>query len=308
MQEVASQLRFPEGPVMLGDGSLLVVEIEAGCLTRIRPGGGTEQLAELGGGPNGAALGPDGRCYVCNNGGFAWRERDGALLPSGTAANYSGGSIQSVDLTTGEVKVVYERCREQRLNGPNDIVFDAAGNFWFTDHGHAHGRSRDRGAVYYARPDGSSIEQVIYPLEMPNGIALSPDGGTLYVSETVTGRLWAWPVTAPGQLGKAQRNILGGSGRLVHGLGGFQLFDSMAVDIDGNLHVGTVPSGISVISPEGRLIEQIAMPEKFATNLCFGGPDMRTAYVTLSSTGRVVAMPSGYTGARVNFQPRSAPT
>ncbi|MDB5846697.1 MAG: gluconolaconase [Rhodoferax sp.] len=305
MHEIASQLRFPEGPVMLGGGSLLVVEIAAGCLTRIHPDGSTSLVAQLGGGPNGAALGPDGRCYVCNNGGFTWRERDGALLPSGTAPGYTNGSIQAVDLETGEVEVLYERCGDQRLNGPNDIVFDAAGGFWFTDHGHAHGRSRDRGVVYYARPDGSSIEQVIYPLEMPNGVALSPDGGTLYVAETVTGRLWAWSVTAPGRLGKELRNILGGTGRLVHGLGGFQLFDSMAVDVDGNLHVGTVPSGISVISPEGRLIEQIRMPEKFATNLCFGGPDMRTAYVTLSSTGRVVAMPSAYTGAPVNFQPRT---
>ena len=185
-------------------------------------------------------------------------------LPAGTAPDYRGGSIQAV--------------------------------------GHAHGRARDRGAVYYALPDGSSITEAIYPLEMPNDIALSPDGATLYVAETVTGRLWAWDVVGPGQVERARRNILGGTGRIVIGLDGFQLFDSMAVDAEGNLHIATVPSGIRVVSPSGRLLEQIAMPEAFATNLCFGGPALRTAFVTLSSTGRVVAMDGCYSGAPLHFQ------
>jgi gluconolactonase len=301
MQEIAQGLRFPEGPIAMPDGSLIVVEVAGGRLTRIAADGTRTVAAETGGGPNGAAIGPDGRCYVCNNGGFTWRERDGAMLPSGTAKDYVSGSIQAVDLTTGAVQVLYTHCGEQKLNGPNDIVFDRAGGFWFTDHGHAHGRHRDRGAVYYALPDGSLIREAIYPLEMPNGIVLSPDEKTLYVAETVTGRLWSWSLEAPGLIAKRPRNVLGGSGQLVFGLGGFQLFDSMAVDAAGNIHVGTVPSGISVISPDGRLIEQIAMPEHFATNLCFGGADLDTAYVTLSSTGRVVSMKSRYRGLALNF-------
>ena len=180
MQELANGLLFPEGPTWLGDGSLIVVEIAAGRLTRIAPDGSCRTVAELGGGPNGAAMGPDGRCYVCNNGGFVWRERDGARLPAGTAADYVSGSLQAVDIHTGAVETLYTACQGQRLNGPNDLVFDRSGGFWFTDHGHAHGRHRDRGAVYYARPDGSRIEQAIYPLEMPNGIALSPSGLWVY--------------------------------------------------------------------------------------------------------------------------------
>jgi gluconolactonase len=301
MLELTSGLRFPEGPIALPDGSLLVVEIEAGRLTKISPSGVKTTVAAVGGGPNGAAIGPDGRCYICNNGGFSWRERDGTLLPSGTAENYKCGSIQAVDLASGEVETLYTHCGEQSLNGPNDIVFDTSGGFWFTDHGHAHGRHRDRGVVYYARPDGSMIKQAIYPLETPNGVALSPDGKTLYVAETFTGRLWAWDLEGPGEIARRERNVLGGTGRIVCGLDGFQLFDSMAMDADGNLHVGTVPSGISVISPDGKLIEQIEMPERFATNLCFGGENLDTIFVVLSSTGRAITAKSKYRGAKLAF-------
>lgn len=303
MREFAAGLRFPEGPIALVDGSLLVVEIGAGRLTHISKNGILRTVAELGGGPNGAAIGPDKRCYVCNNGGFVWRERDGVLLPAGTAADYVSGSIQAVDLQTGAVQTLYTECNGQKLNGPNDIVFDKHGGFWFTDHGHSHGRHRDRGVVYYALADGSRIEQAIYPLDMPNGVALSPDETTLYVTETVTGRLWAYDIEAPGRIARRERNILGGMGRLLIGLGGFQLFDSMAVDRKGNLHIGTVPTGISIISAEGKLLEQLPMPENFATNLCFGGPDMTKAYITLSSTGRVMELESQYQGLPTNFNP-----
>ena len=301
MQVIAEGLRFPEGPIAMPDGSLLVVEIAAGCLSRITPAGTREVVAQVGGGPNGAAIGPDGRCYLCNNGGFNWWERDGVLLPKGSALDYRGGSIQAVDLKTGAVQVLYEHCGEQRLNGPNDIAFDAHGGFWFTDHGHTHARSRDRGAIYYGLPDGSSIREVVFPVESPNGIALAPDGRTLYAAESFTARIWAWDVTGPGQLARGPRTLLGGTGRLVAGLGGFQLCDSMAVDAEGNLHVATIPNGISVIAPDGRLLTQLAMPEPFATNVCFGGPGLRTAFVTLSSTGRVVAYESRWPGALLPF-------
>src|SRR5579862_5730249 len=79
---IASGLEFPEGPVALADGSVLVVEIAGGRLTRVRPDGALKTVARLGGGPNGAALGPDGHCYVCNNGGFSWRTDDGFTRPT----------------------------------------------------------------------------------------------------------------------------------------------------------------------------------------------------------------------------------
>jgi gluconolactonase len=301
MRVIAEGLRFPEGPIAMADGSLLLVEIGAGCLTRIDGGGRRSVVAQVGGGPNGAAIGPDGRCYICNNGGFSWRERDGVLLPRGSAPDYVNGSIQAVDLKTGAVQVLYERCGEQLLNGPNDLVFDAHGGFWFTDHGHTHRRTRDRGAIYYALADGSSLREVAFPLDGPNGIVLSPDGRSLYVAESFTGRIWAWDVIGAGQLAPAPRNLLAGTGRLITTLPGLQLCDSMAVDAEGNLHVATIPNGISVISPVGELLEQVPMPEPFATNVCFGGGDLRTAFVTLSSTGRVATYESRWAGAPLAY-------
>lgn len=290
-REITTGLRFPEGPIAMPDGSVLVVEIEGGRLIRVASDGAKSVAAELGGGPNGAAVGPDGKCYVCNNGGFNWiHADDGFVRPHGRADNYAGGSIQRVDLATGAVEILYDNCDGEPLKGPNDIIFDGKGGFWFTDHGKSYDRLMDRGALFYARGDGSFIKEAAFPLITPNGVGLSPDGNTLYVSETETGRLWSYPVLAPGELAKAPWPSPAG-GRFVGGPTGYQRFDSMAVEANGNICVASlVHGGISVFSPEGGLLEFHEAPEGYCTNICFGGPDMQTAFITLSGYGRLVAV------------------
>lgn len=286
---IATGLQFPEGPVALPDGSVLVVEIAAGRLTRVLPSGELSVVATLGGGPNGAAMGPDGHCYVCNNGGFSWRTDDGFTRPTGPAADYEGGAIQRVNLATGAVQMLYTHCDGVALHGPNDIVFDADGGFWFSDFGKTFEDRMLRGAVYYARADGSFIRRAAHPVLTPNGVGLSPDGRTLYVSETETSRLWSYPVTGRGQLGHEAWPSPNG-GRLVHGLPGFQRFDSLAVEGGGNICVATlVRGGISVFSPAGDLLEFHEAPEGYCTNICFGGADRRTAFITLSGHGQLLA-------------------
>jgi gluconolactonase len=301
MREIARGLEFPEGPIAMPDGSVLLVEIKRGTLTRVRPDGRTEVVAECGGGPNGAAIGPDGAVYVCNNGGFEWHDQGGILIPGHQPQSYRGGSIQRVDLGSGRVTTLYTECDGHPLRGPNDLVFDRSGGFWFTDHGKTRPRDRDRTGVYYARPDGSMIREVIFPLDAPNGIGLSPDGKRLYVAETWTGRVWGWEVAGPGEV-VFPSSIGPQTGVLLAGLPGYQLLDSLAVDGAGNVCVATlVNGGITVISPDGSSIQHLATDDPLTTNVCFGGDDLRTAYVTLSGTGRLGAMEWPRAGLRLAY-------
>jgi gluconolactonase len=306
VRAVASGLRFPEGPVAMPDGSVVLVEIERGTVTRVTADGQVAVVAETGGGPNGAALGPDGKLYVCNNGGFVWGELDGLLIPGDAPGDYTGGLIQRVDLETGAVDAVYSDCDGEGLRGPNDIVFDAEGGFYFTDLGKGHSDTGtvDRGALYYAQPDGSSIVRVAAPLDHPNGVGLSPDGRRLYAAETYTGRLWWWDVVGPGQLQGGATFFGSGGGNFLYSSSGYELFDSLAIDSGGNVCQATIlRPGISVVSPDGELVDFVEVPgnDPVITNICFGGPDLRTAYITASGTGVLYATEWARPGAKLHF-------
>ena len=300
---VAEGLRFPEGPVALSDGSVLVVEIARGTVSRVLPDGEVGPIAVTGGGPNGMALGPDGRCFVCNNGGFEWREVDGRPVPGLQGPGYEGGRIEAIDPATGEVEVLYRESAEQRpLRGPNDIVFDAHGGFWFTDFGKMRRNDMDRGFVFYAKADGSECREVIRGLITPNGIGLSPDGRTLYVAETVPARIWAWELPEPGvaRLDRSAGTI--NRGRLVAAPGGYLEFDSLAVDSAGNICVATLHrGGITVAAPDGSSVEHLPLPDPVTTNICFGGPDLDTAWATQSGTGQLVSFRWPRPGLRLNY-------
>jgi len=127
-KQIASGLRFPEGPVAMADGSVVLVEIERRTLSRVTPDGKIHVIAKLGGGPNGAAMGPGGKIYVTNNGGLKFLERPGKLFPVAQADDYVTGSIQIVDPETGKFDPLYDRCEGERLRGPNDLVRAASGS------------------------------------------------------------------------------------------------------------------------------------------------------------------------------------
>ena len=301
---LATDLRFPEGPVAMADGSVILGEIAGGAVTRVVPGaaaGGTKsEVGKAGGGPNGLALGPDGALYVCNNGGAVY-ETTPSFLSTGPAPDYNGGSIQRIDLKTGETRTLYSHCGPHKLSAPNDIVFDKAGGFYFTDLGKRYARQRDHGGLYYALPDGSKITELAYPIVSPNGVGLSPDEKVVYIADTETSRLFAFDILSPGVIKKEPFPAPYG-GRLVCGLPGFQRFDSLAVEASGNICVATLMTGhITVISPTGQVVRQVKMPDVYPTNICFGGPDLRTAYITLSASGQLAAMDWPEPGFKLNF-------
>ena len=294
---------FPEGPIALPDGSVVFVEILRGTLTRLWGDGKSEIVADLGGGPNGAALGPDGAVYVCNNGGFQWRRGpDGEVILIGhTPGDYEGGRIERVDLATGAFERLYTHCGEQMLRGPNDIVFDREGGFWFTDLGKNDAQKRDVSRLFYATPDGRRIDQAIDDALSFNGVGLSPDERTLYVADTRSARLWAFDLAGPGQLKHRAERF--GAGRLLATIPGDVWVDSLAVTEAGNVCLATLANGgISTVTPQGA-ISHTPMPDPYTTNICFGGPDRRTAYITLAATGRIARVRWPEPGLALNFNP-----
>lgn len=292
LTKIADGLLFPEGPVALDDGGVLLVEMRRGTLSRVHPDGRVEVAAECGGGPNSAAFGPDGRVYVCNNGGyFDYRDIEGmGTMPVPTPA-HEAGMIQAVDLDSGEVEVVYTECEGQPLIAPNDLVFDDEGGLYFTDHGVDAEHDRSAG-VLYAKADGSSIVPLAYGTISANGVGLSPDGTHLYVAETHTGKLLVWDVVAPGEVVKSVGADGPHGGRLLHKAPDGQLFDSLAVDASGWVNVATlVNGGITSVSPSGSEVVHLPVPDPITTNICFGGDGLGTAFITASATGTLYRTP-----------------
>lgn len=289
MTLLADGLAFPEGPVMMDDGSVIVTEIAAGRLTRIRADGSRHVVAQTGGGPNGAAIGPDGALYVCNNGGFEWSRMDGMLIPGAAAPDYQTGRIERVDLATGLVERLYAGCDGHRLSGPNDLMFDAAGGFWFTDLGKHFARHTDHGGLYHAQADGSSIRCAVHGPNM-NGVGLSPDGGTVYAALTYIGDIVAFDISGPGTVAPGVLEAL--PGRVVARFGPRVLLDSLAMLADGRIAQATLVAapGIAVVDPADGACSITPFDDLLTTNIAFGGPDMRDAVVCLSSTGRLVRL------------------
>ena len=325
---VASGLEYPESPIAGSDGSVILAEVKGGRLTRVKPDGTKETIAATGGSPNGAAYGPDGKIYVCNSGGFVWIPVGPLWVTGPQPPDYQGGSIQRADVATGAVETVYRTFATTDavtkkpvtlpLKGPDDLVFDATGGFWFTDWGKTRPRDRDVTGVYYARPDGSGVREAIFPLNAPNGIALSPDGKRLYVAETYTRRVLGWNLSAPGEIAPNPQT-LDGSYLLTAAIPGQGFLDSMKVDAEGNVWVATMlpngadprsNGGLTIVSPKGDILQfleiAVGSPSPLPSNLCFGGEGRRTAYVTCGGSGMLVKVRVSVPGLALYFGGRPA--
>ncbi|WP_431298989.1 SMP-30/gluconolactonase/LRE family protein [Tabrizicola sp. BL-A-41-H6] len=330
LKPVATGLGFIEAPVARTGGSALFLDIQKQGLYSLDADNKVALLVNIPGGPNGLAIGPDGAAYVCNNGhiydfiGFPDLTKGPltSLSPFPSKQYMGHGMIQRVDLNTHEVTTLYTHCDGQPLLTPDDIVFDSsAKGFWFTDSGIQSPDSIQKGGLYYALIDGSSITKVA-TIATANGVGLSPKEDILYVSDTVFGRLYAFDLDGPGKvqpppdiktmedLGKLKPGMLPHvPGRVVLTLPGLQWVDSLKVDASGRVCIGTlVNSGITIFTPEGvagdpvpGTTEFVAIPDLMTTNLCFGGPDMCDVWITASCTGTIYKGRSDRPGLRPAF-------
>lgn len=345
VEVMSTGLKYPEGPIHCEDGSIVLVEIMGQTLTQIPASGGKgETLATLPGGPNGAAVGPGNSVYICNSGGFDWtpipvldkqtlRVKQTLLVGGNQPSTYSGGSLQKYEPASRKVSVLYTECVERyapanslyqhpnafwnppfMLRGPDDLVVDHEGGIWFTDWGKIRARDKDITAVYYASADGKSIKQMIYPLNSPNGIGLSPCGKKLYVALTFERKVLYYEIPKPGVIDPNPATI-DGSYLLTGDFTGQSILDSMALDVEGNVYVATMlpegydpasNGGITVISPDGDTdYIPIELPDAecapLPSNICFGGKDMKTAYITCGASGMLLKMPAKIPGLELNY-------
>lgn len=285
LEIIAEGLAFPEGPVVMADGSVIVVELAAGRITRCW-NGHTETICEPGGGPNGAAIGPDGALYVCNSGGLDLEQFCNA---TGSGAE---GRVERIDLGTGRIERVYETCGDIPLSAPNDLVFASDGSLWFTDLGKRYGRISEASGLFHGRPDGSAITCIHHGAISYNGVGLSPDGRTVYVADTFQARVYAFDATVD----SCQQP------RMIATVPGQVGLDSLAIAASGTICVATLhQGGISAVSPEGQVTKPFESEDPYVTNIAFGGDGMRDAFITLSHSGKLVRTRWAEPGLRLPF-------
>ena len=235
---------------------------------------------------------------------LAWEQllQPGLVIADSKSGVSGAGRSPSLDTHFCEVNEGLKAYKvgEHRLSGPNDLVFDRSGGIWFTDLGKNYPRSKDRGGLYYCKPDGSLIKEAAYGFVGLNGVGLSPDEKTVYAAETETGKLWGFDIVGVGEVAKAP---LGPPGRCVAVPASHVFYDSLAVQANGDVCVATILNGgVTTITPAGAT-SHTPFPGPIVTNIAFGGADMRDAYITLSGTSRLIKARWPEPGLKLNFAP-----
>ncbi|MBI3465319.1 MAG: SMP-30/gluconolactonase/LRE family protein [Planctomycetes bacterium] len=292
--QVAAGVCFLEGPAMDAARNIFFSDIAGNRILKLDPQGMVTTFRADSGRTNGNTFDAQGRLISCEG-----------------AENGPGGRRRVVrtDMATGQVEVLAERYEGKRYHSPNDVVVDPQGRIWFTDPLYAPDRSimeHQHEAVYRIDTDGKVTRVITQPaIGRPNGLAITPDGKTLYVIDSnyirpdANRKIWAFDVASDGSVSNQRQIYNFGRGR-----GG----DGMRLDTRGNLWVAAgisaprtpnesaeVPTGVYVISPSGKLLGRIPIPEDVITNLTFGGPDKKTLYVTAGKTiFRIQTAVAGY--------------
>jgi gluconolactonase len=278
----AAAVCFLEGPAVDPQGNVFFSDIAGNRILKLNVDGQVSVFRADSGRTNGNTIDAQGRLISCEGAEFG---------PGGRRR------LVRTDLRTGAVEVLAERYEGKRYNSPNDVCVDRHGRIWFTDPRYGPDRSdleMDVEAVYRIDPNGQTTRVLSQPaIERPNGIAITSDAQTLYVIDSHprpggARKIWAFEVSSDGRLSNQ---------RLVYDFGKGRGGDGMRLDSAGNLWVAAgiltprgpgettdVPPGVYVITPQGKLRGRIPIPEDVITNVAFGGPHLRTLYITAGKT------------------------
>lgn len=258
IDKVSAGHQFTEGPVWFGEGGyLLFSDVPANRIHRLIPGKGVTVYRDNSNGANGNAIDAQGNLWTCES-------RTRRLVREGRNG----------------VEVIAEKWEGKWLNAPNDITIRKDGHVWFTDPAfgaQADKKELDYYGIYHVTPKGV-VEQALRWKTRPNGIALSPNGKTLYVADSDSRHLRAYDIDGKGALSKERV--------FVEGIDGSP--DGLEVDEKGNVYV--TANEIFIYSPQGKLVRSIKMPE-VPRNLAFGDPDLQTLYVTAYTSVYRIRMP-----------------
>jgi gluconolactonase len=274
--EIATTVAFTEGPVVDRDGNVYFTELVFQRIMKLTPKGVLTVFRERSNNANGMLIDPEGRLIACEG---AESQRMGVLQTFKT-------QVTRTDLKTGKIEVLADNYQGKPFVGPNDVTIDSKGRLYFTD--------LTGGAVYRLDAPGKIVRILSTPeIQRPNGIQISPDDSTLYLIEANGAQggarmIRAYDLRPDGTVTNMRVHYNFSPGRSA---------DGMSIDSQGNLYAsagmgqlrGTsetldTKTGIYVISPKGTLLKFIPIPEDYITNNAFGGPDMKTLYVTAGKT------------------------
>jgi gluconolactonase len=274
--EIATAVAFTEGPTVDRDGNVYFSEMVSQRIMKLSAAGVLSTFLERSNNANGLLVDPQGRLVACEG---ADSQRTGVLVKFNPR-------VTRTDLRTGKMEVLADNYQGKPFVGPNDVTIDGKGRLFFTD--------LAGGAVYRIDGPGHLARILAAPdIQRPNGIQISPDDKQLYLIEANGAEggarmIRAYDLRSDGTVGNMRVHYNFYPGRSA---------DGMSIDMQGNLYAsagmnqlrGTsetldTKTGVHVISPQGKLLKFIPIPEDFITNNAFGGSDMRTLYVTAGKT------------------------
>jgi gluconolactonase len=277
--EIATAVTLLEGPAADRDGNVYFTDLMTQRIMKFGADGVLSVYREQSNVANGLVIDPEGRLIAAEGATSATARRSGLAL-SGIPR------VTRTDLKTGKLEILADSYEGKPLSGPNDVTIDGRGRIYFSDF--------NGGAVYRIDAPGTLQRILAAPeIQRPNGIQIAPDDRTLYVIEANGAEGGARMIRAYDLLpdGTA-RNM-----RVLYDFYPGRSADGMSVDVQGNLYAAAgmhrtrntaetldTACGVYVISPAGRLLEFIPIPEDYITNTAFGGQDMRTLYITAGKT------------------------